>query len=138
MPCISVETRRRVCVLRESGLSMDKIRKRLSEEQVEVSRMALYKLWRKYKKTATVVDLPRRRPAPRLSKEQLRCIDNSMASNDELTSRQLRVILEDRWPDVKVSLSTVKRARKDLGWIATRPKYCQGRDCERQAEPLVL
>ena len=125
MPRISVETRKRVCVLRESGLSLGKIRKRLSEEQIVVSRVALHKLWRKYKETATIVDMPRRRPTPKLSREQLRFIDDSMASNDELTSRKLREMLEDRWPDVKVSLSTVKRARRHLGWIATTPKYCQ-------------
>ena len=35
-------------------------------------------------------------------------------------------MLEERWPDLQVSLSTIKRARKyDLGWIRTRPKYCQ-------------
>ena len=56
------------------------------------------------------------RPMPKLSKKQLRFIDNSMISNDELTctSWQLREILEDCWPDIKVSLSTVKWAQKDL------------------------
>ena len=35
-------------------------------------------------------------------------------------------MLEERWPDLQVSISTIKRARKyDLGWIRTRPKYCQ-------------
>ena len=26
---------------------------------------------------------------------------------------------------LKVSINTIKRARKHLGWVATRPKYCQ-------------
>ena len=62
--------------------------------------------------------MPRRRPTPKLSRVQLCFIDNSMASNDELASRKLREMLRDRWPDVKVSLSTVKRVRRHLGWIA--------------------
>ena len=87
MPRISVETRKRVCVLRESGLLLEKIRKRQSEELIEVSRVAPHKLWEKYNKTGTVADLPRWGPTPKLSREQLRFIDDTMALNDELTSR---------------------------------------------------
>ena len=125
MPQISVEMRKRVCVLRESGLSLEKIRRRLSEELIKVSRVALHKLWEKYKEMATIADLPRRGPMPKLNREQLHFIDDTMASNNKLTSRQLREMLEDCWPGVKVWLSTVKRARRHLGWIATTPKYCQ-------------
>ena len=112
-------------VLRESGLSVYKIRRRLLEEQTQVSKVALYKFLQKHQSTATIADLPRGRRARKLSREQIQFVDDSLATNDELTSRQLRMMLEDRWPDVKVSLSTVKRARKHLGWIATKPKYCQ-------------
>lgn len=62
---------------------------------------------------------------PRLEQEHYRFIDEAMASNDKLTARKLREKLEDRWPGIAVSLSTVKRARRYLGWVATRPKYCQ-------------
>ena len=48
-----------------------------------------------------------------------------MNEKDNLTARHLRNLLEDRWPDLKVSLSTIKRARRQLGWVATSPKYCQ-------------
>ena len=125
MPRLSVASRRRVVVLKESGLKMTQIWKRLKEEQISVSRMALYKLWRKYGKTNSIANIPRARPAKKLGREQCVFIDEALADNDELTSRQLRGLLEERWPGIEVSLSTVKRARKELGWIATRPKYCQ-------------
>ena len=70
--------------------------------------------------------MPRSRPSRKLGEEHLVFIDEQMAQNDELTARHLRDILEDRWPDLhRVSLSTIKRARRQLGWVATRPKYCQ-------------
>ena len=47
-----------------------------------------------------------------------------MATNDELTVQQLRQLLEDNWPGMMLSLSTVKWAWRDLGRIATRLKYC--------------
>ena len=33
--------------------------------------------------------------------------------------------LKERYPTLDVSLSTVRRARRELGWISTTPKYCQ-------------
>ena len=44
--------------------------------------------------------------------EHLKCMDEALASNDELTARKLRSILEERWPDLQVSLATIKRVRK--------------------------
>ena len=48
-----------------------------------------------------------------------------MIENDELTARCLRSKLQGRFSGLNLSLSTVRRARKDLGWIATTPRYCQ-------------
>ena len=73
----------------------------------------------------TIMDLLRARPPSKLSHEQLVFIDDTMAANDELTARQLCQLLDYHWPGMTLSLSTVKRARRCLGWIATRPKYCQ-------------
>ena len=42
-----------------------------------------------------------------------------------MTARQLHGLLLEKWPMLKVSINTIKRARKHLGWVATRPKYCQ-------------
>ena len=33
--------------------------------------------------------------------------------------------LKENDPQLDVSLSTVKRARQDLGWVSTMPRYCQ-------------
>ena len=40
-----------------------------------------------------------------------------MAENDEL--------LHEKWPNLDVSISTTKRVRQNIGWVSTRPKYCQ-------------
>ena len=37
-----------------------------------------------------------------------------------------KLLVEEKWPCLKVSIATNKRARKyDLGWTRTRPKHCQ-------------
>ena len=52
-------------------------------------------------------------------------IDDLLEENDELTARMIRRKLEEKFPQLQVSIATVKRARKDNGWICTRPHYCQ-------------
>lgn len=125
MPRLTIEARKRVVALKERGYTVKEIIKRLEQEEVNVSRTALFKLLRKYREHGCVADRPKAGLPRKLKEEQYLYIDNAMADNDELTARQLRTLLEDRWPETKVSLTTIKRARRDLGWIATRPKYCQ-------------
>ena len=127
MPRLEVSTRRRVIILRSRGYSVAEIRARLMEEDTPVSLVSLYKLLKKYECTRSVVDRKRKLSTPKiLQSEHLRFIDEAMAEDDELTARRLRDMLEEKWPELKVSISTVKRVRKyELGWIRTRPKYCQ-------------
>ena len=33
--------------------------------------------------------------------------------------------MKEAYPHLVLSLSTVRRARRDLGWVSTTPKYCQ-------------
>ena len=113
--CLSIETSKRAVILKESGLAMTEIRNRLFEEQIHVSRVALYKLWRRYKKTGSIANTPRAQPVKRLGWVQCLAIDEAMAENDELTSRQLRGMLDQCWPWIEVSLSTIKQAWKELG-----------------------
>ena len=60
-------------------------------------------------------DLSRGSHTPKLSSEQIKFIDNTMAENDELMGRQMRELLHEKWPNLDVTISTIKRAR---------PKYC--------------
>ena len=112
-------------MLGESGSTITKIQKRLVEEQIFVSQVSLYKLLKRYQETGNVGDTPRHQIPKKLGKEQLVAINEALAANDELTARQLLGILEKQWPELEVSVSTIKHTWRDLGWIATRPKYCQ-------------
>lgn len=53
-------------------------------------------------------------------------IDNALAENDELTAKQLKDLTVQKWADLpSISLTTIKRARKYLGWTSSKPKFCQ-------------
>ena len=126
MPRISVETRRRIVAIKSSGYSVTQIQQRLADEDIRVSKVTIYKLLKKYEECRTVLDKPRRASLPRkLNADHVKFIDDSMAANDEITARQMRILLLEKWPSLQISLNTIKRTRKHLGWVATRPKYCQ-------------
>ena len=80
----------------------------------------------KYKTTGEVRDLPRKHRSSRLTPQQEKFVDDEMANNDEFTAYQLKERLTDKWPYLRdISISTIKRCRKRLEWVATTPRYCQ-------------
>ena len=122
---LDLGTRTRVITLKQNGLSYLEIKRHLEEEDIKVSIVSLWKLVDKYHRTSSVIDRPRLRPPRKLSDDHYALIDQLLTENDELTTRLLLHKLKEQDPDLNVSLSTVKRARRDLGWVSTTPRYCQ-------------
>ena len=89
-----------------------------------ISLSALYRLIKKYNEYGSVsnrlVSVSKV-----LNSEQLDYIHECMKSNDEYTARQLHALLLDKWLNFIVSVDTIKRERRLLGWVASKPKYCQ-------------
>ena len=125
MPRLDMTTRRIVIHLRSLGYSVAEIRKRLSEENIPVSSQALFNLIRKHHQTGKLLDLTRRARPKKLTQEMMKMLDEILSNNDEVTARQARSLLTERWPEIQVSLPTIKRVRKKLGWVCTKPHYCQ-------------
>lgn len=125
MPRLEVSTRRRVLFLHQSGHSISEIKKRLIEESIFISSQALFNLVRKHRETGKLIDLPRRARPRKLSQEMVTVLEEAWCDNDEMTARQARSLLVEKWPNLQVSIPTIKRIRKQMGWVATRPHYCQ-------------
>ena len=125
MPRLDLQSRKRVILLNLRGYSVSAIKKRLEEESIYVSVQALYNLLRKYRRYSTYVDLPRRKMDRKITPEMLIEIDTELHCNDELTARQLQRLLTEKHPALEVSIPTIKRARRLIGWVCTRPHYCQ-------------
>ena len=75
------------------------------------------------KTTGTVANLPRSGRPSKLSTEAKAFIDQQMRKDDEMTSGQIQKKLEKH--DITVSSSTVRRSRKEQGWMLQRTAYCQ-------------
>lgn len=58
--------------------------------------------------------------------EHFQFIDEAMEDNRQLTSRQLHGLVVEKYmyPDLNVSISTIKRARWALGWNSKKTRYC--------------
>ena len=125
MPRLNLESRRRVVTLVEKGYSVSTITRRLKEENTFISQQSLYRLMQKFRSCGIIQDLPRRKRSMKLSNEMLQFINLQLQQNDELTSRQLQSSLKEKYPLLNVSLPTIRRARKKLGWVCTKPHYCQ-------------
>jgi len=125
MPRLDLNARRKVILLHNAGVSIKCIEDRLKDEEVVVTRRSLHRLIKKYKETGTYTDLHRRKRDKKITQEMAIEINNELETNDETTARQLRSSLVEKYPGLEVSLSTIKRHRKQLGWVCTRPHYCQ-------------
>ena len=125
MPRLSIEARRRVVCLHAAGFSVKNIYQRLQQENVDVSIRAIYSLVKKFEVRGSVNDLPRRKRPQILTDEMKRFIEEEYRKNDELTSTAVKALLLRKWPEVQVSISTIKRVRRKMGWVCTRPHYCQ-------------
>ena len=91
-----------------NGFSVQDIVDRLAEEDIRVSRAALYMLLKKYNDCHTIADL-KRAPRPRiLQEEHYRFIDDTMAENMDLTARQLFGLFKEKFSTIEVSISTIK------------------------------
>ena len=92
-------------------LTTDSISRRLTEENVDVSVRTIYHLVQKYRTKGVINDLPRRKRLRILSQQMRQFIDEELHKDDELTSTRIKEMLTEKWPDIVVSTTTIKRER---------------------------
>ena len=125
MPRLDLETRRRVLALRQVGYSFNAIKERLIQENIDITTRSLQRLEKKFFDHGTYKDLARRKRCKKLSPAMVNFMNEKLTQDDELTSSKLRKLLLENWPELTVSLDTIKHYRRAEGWVCTRPHYCQ-------------
>ena len=121
---LSLETRNKVIVMWVNGYPVSVIQERLLQEGVSILKVSLFALIKKFKNTNQVVDLKRKPRSSLLAECHYRYIDEVMTEDNELTSRQLFSLFTAEYPEVHLSISTLKRARRHLGWVSRKTRYC--------------
>ena len=84
----------------------------MEEEGVHISKTSLCLLLKKYRHPGSIVDRPTARAPKKLTDAHYVFIDNALQKDDELTTRKLHHLLVEKFPNLDVSHSTVKRARR--------------------------
>ena len=69
-------------------------------------------------------DLPRSGQPRKFTLKHYVLLDNTLLQNDEATSVDLQKLIFENTGDW-FSLSTIKKARREIDWVATTPRYCQ-------------
>ena len=55
------------------------------------------------------------------SQEMSTFLDDILKENNEMTTRQIVEKLYKKFPDLNISLATLKHARRENGWVCTCP-----------------
>ena len=84
---MSLDTRKRVILLKEQGFSVSRITARLQQEGIFVSCQALCSLFKKHSDTGRLVDLPKQTRTKKINEEMIAVTDDALLNNDELTAR---------------------------------------------------
>jgi len=85
-----------------------------------------YIAWHKnFQIFGTIQDLYRTKWPKKLTNDMEQLIDSELKESNKLTSQQLLSTLKAKYPQLRVSLPTIRRTRKKLGWVCTKPHYCQ-------------
>ena len=85
----------------------------------------MFTIIKRFRATGVVADWRSTRPRKKLMDEHYRFIND--AEDDELTAAKMLSLLQEKFLTLNVSVRTVKRARKELGWTAkkTRRTYIE-------------
>ena len=115
---LDLGTYSRVMTIKQNGLSYREIQHYLKKEDIKIPLVSLWKLVSKYCRTGSAVDRPCLRPPIKLSDDCYILIDNFLSENDELTTQMLLLRLKENNTQLDISLSTMKWARQELGWVS--------------------
>lgn len=91
--------------------------------RINVCRKSRYFLLKKYNKTSFIADHMKASRRKLQGSEHFRFMDKDIKANPEFTSRQLCGMATEIFR-CKSVISTVKMARKVLGWSAQKTLYC--------------
>ena len=59
-------------------------------------------------------------------REMVLAMEDLLRNDDEMTARRLKVKLGENLPTFPdISLATIKRNRKESGWVYIQPQHCQ-------------
>lgn len=119
----SLYKKQRILYYSMMGYKSTTIRDLLAKEGMRASKWGIIKFLKRYKETGTITRKPGSGRPSRITPEIKAIVDGQMKIDDETTAYQLLALLNSR--GYPMSISTVLRCRKELGWTFRGSAYCQ-------------
>ena len=120
---LSTYAKQRILAYYSAGMRAPRIKQKLQDEGIIVSRVGVWKFLCDYKKTGTLSKLEGGGRRSKITGEIKQIIDQQMCGDDETTAYQMHKLLTEK--GVNVSIATILRCRKELGWTFRGSAYCQ-------------
>ena len=120
---LTASVKERILIHYENGLRPPTIQRRLQEEGIFVSRVGIWKFLQVYRSTGSIARREGSGRPTKITGEVKLIVEAQMLKDDETTAYQIHKLLIDK--GIVVSISTILRCRKQLGWTFRGSAYCQ-------------
>jgi len=114
----------KIIELRKERFGITQIARAIENTGFKVTRQAIYFTLKKFEETGGIKHAHRSGRPPIIVEEIKQFIDNAYEENDELTSKDLQLMIRRNY-NKNVSMTAIKVVRKRLGWLKSGIKYCQ-------------
>lgn len=107
---------------------------KLSSEGICTTRQTIFRFLKKYNLSGKISNLEKSGRSAKLSVKHFNFIDKCYNENDEYSAVDIQKRHLHSF-NINVSVTTIKKVRRKLGWIETGPKYCQAirpLNCEKR------
>ena len=120
---LSLYARERMRTLLSSGASINNVLKELAKEGIKPCRQTVWRFKCHYQKYGSIAPLPKSGRRTKLTNDVQEIIERTMQNDDETTLKEIAGILANR--GYKMSVRTVLKGRRLLGWTTRGAAYCQ-------------
>lgn len=120
---LSTYVKLRILAHHAMGNQAPTIEKLLREEGINVTRQSVWKFLHLYKRTSCLARKEGSGRPTKLTPEVMAIVEVQMNEDDETTAYQLHRILNEK--GFSLSIWTILRCRKNLGWTFRGSAYCQ-------------
>ena len=120
---VPIELRQEIIFKLNRGVPVQTIVSLLQERGQTISRQTIWRLARHFQTHGEISPLPKSGRPTKLTREILDMIETSMQDDDETTAKEIKKALENLGKSI--SLTTILKGRKMLGWTFRGTAYCQ-------------
>ena len=124
MPRLNDRARARLIHFHLSGFKHLVIVKKLSQENILISKQGVLNIIKKYTSQGKISDQQRSGRKSIFTTEHYDFIDDLYYKDDETSAGEVRMLLKSNF-GIEPSVPAIKRIRKKLGWVQNGAKYCQ-------------